>query len=96
MENICNYICLIAPSLTMCDTELTEIADKWDIDWCTFEEFKLHTYKIWKLNRDNFKREYGMNFQHFFYMQVALLRGTPIYFKYAMKKVEQQQELNKL
>ena len=88
MENIRNYIILTAPSLTMYDTELTEIADKWDIDWCTFEEFKLHVYKMWELNADNFKPGCGMNFQRFFNMQMVLLRETPIYFKYAMRKLK--------
>lgn len=96
MENIRNYIILTAPYLTMYDTELSEIAKKWDIDWCTFEEFKLHAYKMWKLNQENFKPGCGMNFQRFFNMQMVLLRETPIYFKYAMKKVKQRQELNKL
>jgi hypothetical protein len=50
---------------------------------------------MWKLNQENFKPGYGMNFQRFFNMQMVLLRETPLYFKLAMNKVKRQ-ELNKL
>ena len=86
MENIRNYISLIAPALTIYDRDLDDIAKNWNIDWCTFEEYKLHIYRMWKLNKKNFNPNSGMNFQRFFNMQMIFLKETPTWVKFSMRK----------
>lgn len=52
---------------------------KWDIEWCTREEFNVYCQYVWELNKENFKK--WITYDQFFDTQCILIHEAPYSFK---------------
>lgn len=62
------------------------LKDKWDIDWCTFDEFYCFAVDLWHLNMECLKLHTVVAFVDFVIIQHKIIKEAPLGMKQIIKK----------